>query len=378
MIESLFFASFRDVYDALNSAPLRATREYLCKFLRERGYVVSGLSTRAELVDKVASLTLGHEDLDALMVQIDTTSRKDRTRSFVVGSKLNVSDLQNSVEKLKQARAGYNEQLTLVAKKGSPPYVLVEYLDLDFSRTSMRQKKFKDGKIEFFSEKDNLRVRYNASERLEIVTGELMDQLALISKENNKREDISLAGFDKASRTLFFKKLINSVKGYTFMDVMKVSVTAELDSSDDDADDADLDSVALHEKSSIEKELKSLLKRAAFEGQQLLSDEGLQDFIGSDFFFYRIVWLSEKQNGSRVEFEALFDNPAKGTGFTYGVKSVYRLKKGTKKPVHCKSPSRPTSSEEAEHLADLEAAARTALEETRESLSVAAGDSDED
>ncbi len=378
MIESLFFASFRDVYDALNSAPLRATREYLCKFLRERGYVVSGLSTRAELVDKVASLTLGHEDLDALMVQIDTTSRKDRTRSFVVGSKLNVSDLQNSVEKLKQARAGYNEQLTLVAKKGSAPYVLVEYLDLDFSRTSMRQKKFKDGKIEFFSEKDNLRVRYNASERLEIVTGELMDQLALISKENNKREDIRLAGFDKASRTLFFKKLINSVKGYTFMDVMKVSVTAELDSSDDDADDADLDSVALHEKSSIEKELKSLLKRAAFEGQQLLSDEGLQDFIGSDFFFYRIVWLSEKQNGSRVEFEALFDNPAKGTGFTYGVKSVYRLKKGTKKPVHCKSPSRPTPSEEAEHLADLEAAARTALEETRESLSVAAGDGDED
>lgn len=378
MIESLFFASYRDVYDALNSAPLRATREFLCKFLRERGHVVSGQCSRADLVDRISSLTLSHDDLDVLMIQIDTISRKDRTRSFAIESKLDIDQLKASLDALKKTRTGYNENLTLVAAKGAAPYISVEYLDIDFSKTSMRQKKFKDGKIEIFSEKDNLRVRYNASERLEAITTGLMDQLAIASKNENKREEIKLSGLDKASRTLFFKTLINSVQGYTFMDVMKVSVSAELASGEDDDDDTDLDSVALHEKSTIEHELKSLLKRAAFEGQQLLSDESLAEFIGSDFFFYRVVWLAEKQGGNRVEFEALFDNPAKGTGFTYGVKSVYRLKKGTKKPVYCKGSARPTPIEEAEHLADLEAAARVALEATRKAAEEGGGDDNED
>ncbi|ASL73409.1 hypothetical protein G7939_17795 [Ralstonia solanacearum] len=383
MIDSLFFASYRDVYDALNSAPLRATREFLCKFLRERGYVVSGLSNRAELVDRISSLTLSHQDLDVLMIQIDTTSRKEKTRSFTLDTNVDVSQLKLALEQVKKARSGYNEHLVLVAKKGSPPYVTVDYLDLDYSKTSMRQKKFKDGKIEFFTEKGNLRVRYSASDRLEAVTSDLMEQLRQITKTEPKRDQIELTGLDKASRTLFFKTLINAVKGYQFMDVMKVSVSAELESDSDksDDDDVDLDSSVAEEKTAIETELKSLFRRAAFEGQQLLVDDSLDNFIGSDFFFYRVVWLSEKKGGNRVEFEALFENPAKGTGFTYGVKSVYRLKKGTKKPVHCKGAARPTAAEEAEHLADLEAASRTALDLTHQTIAqpepVEVGEGDE-
>jgi hypothetical protein len=381
MIDSLFFASYRDVYDALNSAPLRATREFLSKFLRERGYVVSGLSSRAELVDRISSLTLSHQDLDVLMLQIDTTSRKDKTRSFTLDTKVDVGQLKLALDEVKKARSGYNEHLTLVAKKGAAPYVAVDYLDLDYSKTSMRQKKFKDGKIEFFTEKGNLRVRYSASTRLEAVTTDLMEQLRVITKTQPKRDQIELKGLDKASRTLFFKTLINAVKGYQFMDVMKVSVSAELDLGDedgDDEDDLDARAEAAEEKKAIETELKSLLRRAAFEGQQLLVDDSLEKFVGSDFFFYRVVWLSEKQGGNRVEFEALFENPAKGTGFTYGVKSVYRLKKGTKKPVHCKGSVRPTAAEEAEHLGDLEAASRAALDITHQAIGKSqAGGNDE-
>ncbi|SAK48684.1 hypothetical protein AWB80_01254 [Caballeronia pedi] len=381
MIDSLFFASYRDVYDALNSAPLRATREFLSKFLRERGYVVSGLSSRAELVDRVSSLTLSHQDLDVLMLQIDTTSRKDKTRSFTLDTQVDVGQLKLALDEVRKTRSGYNEQLTLVAKKGAAPYVTVDYLDLDYSKTSMRQKKFKDGKIEFFTEKGSLRVRYSASTRLEAVTTDLMEKLRVLTKTQPNRDQIELKGLDKASRTLFFKTLINAVKGYQFMDVMKVSVSAELDLSDadgDDEDDLDARVEAAQERKAIETELRSLLKRAAFEGQQLLVDDSLENFVGSDFFFYRVVWLSEKQGGNRVEFEALFDNPAKGTGFTYGVKSVYRLKKGTKKPVHCKGSVRPTAAEEAEHLADLEAASRAALDRTRQAIAKAQGGGDDE
>jgi hypothetical protein len=68
---STFYATYRDIRDALLSSKQRISREFLFDFLSSRGVFIAGNSTREELIETLASLTHAYSDFEEIYNQLE-------------------------------------------------------------------------------------------------------------------------------------------------------------------------------------------------------------------------------------------------------------------------------------------------------------------
>jgi hypothetical protein len=339
---STFYATYRDIRDALISSKQRISKEFLFDFLSCRGVLVSGSSSREELIETLASLTHGYSDFEEIYNQLEVVPRPERTTSRAIETTIDNSKLQAAVEAIRLARCNHNEAINLIVDVGNATKIKVEYTELDHGKTLLRQRRAKEAEIEVYKVDKQIRLRYPANERLENIVDSLIESIQKDEKDPIKQEIVDLSSFDKEQRTHFFKSLITSLNGFDFTDVIKVAVDNEINAvkfskdtdyseedsedeqttSDDIANDAEL-------RAEMAAEVTSFLKSAALDGTGVLHSKELIQFLDSGFFISHVIWQSTKieKNGFKVEIEAMLENPSKGTGFRYSVKGYYPCKK---------------------------------------------------
>lgn len=339
---STFYATYRDIRDALLSSKQRISKEFLLDFLSCRGVLISGSSSREDLIETLASLTHGYSDFEEIYNQLEVVPRPERTTSRAIETSVDSTKLQAAVEAIRTARRDHHEAINLVVAEGGATKIKVEYTELDHGKTLLRQRRAKEAEVEVYKVGKQIRLRYPANERLENIVDSLIESIQKNEKDPIKQEVVDLSSFDKERRTLFFKSLITSLSGYEFADVIKVAVDNEIDAvefseetdfSEEDSEDeqtASEDTADVAElRAEVAAGVKSFLKSAALDGTGVLHSKELQQFLESGFFISRVIWQSTQnaKNGFKVEIEAMLENPSKGTGFRYSVKGYYPCKK---------------------------------------------------
>lgn len=338
---STFYATYRDIRDALLSSKQRISKEFLFDFLSCRGVLISGSSSREELIETLASLTHGYSDFEEIYNQLEVVPRPERTTSRAIETSVDSTKLQAAVEAIRAARRDHHEAINLIVAEGGATKIKVEYTELDHGKTLLRQRRAKEAEVEVYKVGEQIRLRYPANERLENIVDLLIESIQKNEKDPIKQEVVDLSSFDKEHRTLFFKSLITNLSGYEFSDVIKVAVDNEIDAVEfsneadfsDDADDEQTESDDAADVAELRAEVaagvKSFLKSAALDGTGVLHSKELKQFLESGFFISRVVWQSTQnaKNGFKVEIEAMLENPSKGTGFRYSVKGYYPCKK---------------------------------------------------
>lgn len=338
---STFYATYRDIRDALLSSKQRISKEFLFDFLSCRGVLISGSSSREELIETLASLTHGYSDFEEIYNQLEVVPRPERTTSRAIETSVDSTKLQAAVETIRAARRDHHEAINLIVAEGGATKIKVEYTELDHGKTLLRQRRAKEAEVEIYKVGEQIRLRYPANERLENIVDSLIESIQKNEKDPIKQEVVDLSSFDKEHRTLFFKSLITNLSGYEFSDVIKVAVDNEIDAVEfsneadfsDDADDEQTESDDAADVAELRAEVaagvKSFLKSAALDGTGVLHSKELKQFLESGFFISRVVWQSTQnaKNGFKVEIEAMLENPSKGTGFRYSVKGYYPCKK---------------------------------------------------
>jgi hypothetical protein len=340
---STFYATYRDIRDALLSSKLRVSKEFLFDFLGCRGVLISGGASRVELIETVASLTHGYSDFEEIYLQLEVPARPERTTSRVLKTGVDATKLQQAVRAIRSVRQDHHEAINVVVSEGGEVKVKVEYTELDHGKTLLRQRRAKEAVVEVYKVGAEVRLRYPANERLEAIVDSLVETLQTAESKPIEQSIIDLSSFGKEHRTLFFKSLLAGLEGYEFSDVIKVAVDNEIvevafngeDDGNYDEDDGgreiedEGDTAGAELRAEVEAEVKSFLKSAALDGTGVLHSKELQQFLDSGFFISRVVWQATQKikNGNKVEIEAMLEHPSKGTGFRYSVKGYYPCKK---------------------------------------------------
>lgn len=340
---STFYATYRDIRDALLSSKLRVSKEFLFDFLSCRGVLISGSATREELIETVASLTHGYRDFEEIYTQLEVVPRPERTTYRVLKTPINTTKLQSAVQAIRGIRQDHHEAINVIVVEGGATKIKVEYTELDHGKTLLRQRRAREAEIEVYKVGQEIRLRYPANERLEEIVNSLIESMQKDEKAPIKQEIIDLSAFDKEHRTLFFKSLLSNLDGYEFSDVIKVAVDNEIDHIEFSEEGGDMSEPELDDDQASEEEgsdaaeiraevaagVKSFLKSAALDGTGVLHSKELQQFLESGFFISRVIWQATQKikNGHKIEIEAMLENPSKGTGFRYSVKGYYPCKK---------------------------------------------------
>jgi len=384
-VRPIYYASYRDIYDALISSRLRVSTDFMHEFLRARGIVLSNQASREELVDAIATYAYESADLDELCDQLEVHSKADRVTHVALSKPITPDVVKAALHAVNTAREGRREIVDFKRGEGGRLEVSVDYYELDEGRTLLRQQRPKHGKIEFMSTASGMRVRYPGAERVSEVAMALLQQIDG-AVPDIKRRTIDLGAFSKLQRTRFFQLLIQKLEGYKQSDVRKVNVNQEIyepvfasdeeehEGSADDGDDDEAEEPTTPGKREVEKEVKSFLKRATLDGSGILHASELRRFLESGFFISRIVWeaqpRSRKDGKPKAELEALLERPAEGLGFKYTVRGVYSRRRDKR---FATTKRKPKDTEREELLDTLEVAAQAAYADVVAEIAEAAG-----
>lgn len=382
-VRPLFYASYKDVYDALYSAKQRVDADFMHDFLRRRGIILSARASRHELVDAIASYAYEAGDLDEICDQLEVASRGDRVSHATLSAVVDADIISQAVEAVKQQRSG-GEVLQFQRTTEGRLELNVDYYEIDPGKTLLRQQRPRQAKIEFMNVGGAMRVRFPGSERVSDIASLLLDEISRRTPQL-QRGSIDLAGFGRLERTEFFQLLIQKLPGMRAVDVKKVNVDrdtriTEFSSSDDiggfDSDDEERSGDVAAEDASqareVSEEVKNYLNKCSLSGSGILRARLLKRFLASEFFISRIVWEAQPRASRselpKAEIEALLEDPAEGLGFRYMVRNVYPRKRNGTFNV---TKRRPTDVERERLLDLVELAAQEAYRQIAARLAAA-------
>jgi hypothetical protein len=326
---SLYFATDKDLFDLMTSAKKRISIDVILELTRDRGIFLSQENSREDLVNYVCLLPHDYHDLQLLLEQTESPSRKEKTTFATIDENVSMEKLRTAIREVEQERAERCGEVYISSVQDDGHFELeVGYTNVDYGKTRLRQKLFREAKIEFELEENNATIRFPDNDKSREIIDAVVAKLSQSTNESLIPRKIDLSMLTSAQhRTLFFTEMIKCIDGYSLADVTKVDVdrrlTPGLLSSDlDNEDDSD-------EYTTVESdEMLGIVQRALLQGEGLLQSPEYQSLRDRGFYICNIVWLAQQStpSGSRVEFSASLSDPETGTGFRYAVRGIYRRK----------------------------------------------------
>jgi hypothetical protein len=338
-LRPIFFADYRDVYDALYSAKVKISTQFLLEFLRKRGFIFSPSTSRTTLIEVVASYAYESDELDEICDHLEVHSRPERRSSLTLNQNYSYQEIQQAFDAVKEGRSVKHEALDISNVKDGRVSIKANYYEMDEGRTALRQMRPKEGSVEVLKIGDKTRLRFPGNEHMHEIATEVIEQFRIQHTDKPlEMTEIDLGTFDKLKRTEFFQKLISGIDGYKRVDVKKVSVDSEINvvqfdaESDETGEEDDVEGEEKSaEQSKVEEEIKTYLRRVSLDGNSVIDTKELKNFLSSGFFISRIVWdiAPRKRNSGKpkAELEAVLEDPKNGTGFRYAVRGIYPYKK---------------------------------------------------
>jgi hypothetical protein len=321
MNKPIFYATEKDIFDALSSKKKRVTKEILFDLCLSKGILVSKEEERDDLIEYISMLPYDFVDLSAILDLIRSTTRSERKASIDVTAELSNKEINKVVNGIKKDREKYGETFKVVSESNKKAVIQIEYPVIDFGMTPLRQRYEKVDFIEILKEDGLTKFRHPANDKMEEIAKVLIDKFKKNNENEIKEEIISLQSIrSPETRISFFILLIRNIDNFDLNDVSRIQVS-KLKEELNHEEDSDSEEIA-----DSEDEMIGLVKKAAFDGIGLLNSEEYQNLKAKGFFISSIVWTSIERNGNgdKFQFEALFENGESCTDFVYNVKGYYK------------------------------------------------------
>lgn len=328
---TICYPTYRDVRDALLSSSQKPSTDYLLVFLADRGIFISNDLSRDEIVEEISMRKLSFNDFEELLDLIEVQSRNEKIEFKSIKNSsldLNAIKINELANKLQEKRENNGEIISVDTDSTGKISINVNYIEFDYGKTPLRQRREKEAKIEIIKENGSNKFRYPSNERMRDVVGNLLHLIEDESEEDIQVKEIDLSNFSREKRTLFFRELMRSLDGYKFEDVIKVGLENKANDIGFTETESNEVSEELEEieKEAIEADAKSFLKKASLDGEGLLHSEELRSFLSSGFYFSRVVWIV-KNTKEKVALEALMENPIEGKNYKYSVRGIFPMKR---------------------------------------------------
>jgi hypothetical protein len=317
----------KEVYDLLMGSKKAITQRVLLDFAASRGIFYSPRNDRDQLIDVISVLPLTFSELQHFIGHREGAGRGDKTTSITLGAELTIEDMKEACKMYAQERDA-DEKATQRQEGVNRCVLSVEYIDLDFSKTTLLQRKFKEAEIELVVAENETMIRMPATEKGRKIVNELIEHLETVKKVKIQERTIDLSRFSSAMKTQFFTQLSSSLEGYKHYDVSHVNIEREIvtesqsltgvDEGDDEIQ------VVEDETAEIKETMISAVHQAALRGQSLLYTPEYQALLNKGFYLSSIVWQSTRLDPPQdlYEFDAGFEDPKAGIGLKYNVRGM--------------------------------------------------------
>lgn len=334
---SLYYASDKNIYDALNQS--KVDSETIQGMFRRRNIVCSKLTKREDLAQFFSRLThdlIDHQDLSE---KLGIVPRRERiTAVDLLGNAPGDVAIQHAVEQLK-AKLTKQGDVVQVHIDGATTTLVIKYSVIDYKKSEFSQLQHRNGFIEMIQENGRLVVRSTKSDYMDDIRDELIREIEAETDHELTRDEISLYHHTTPLvRSKFFYDLISELPGYSRRDVTEVFVYKPRPIKSEDSTD--------------ENEGDPHIEKIFLRGVGVSRSELLKDLTQEkSYYIAKIGWLSVERmgTGASYELEATFADPKECTGFSYILKGVYDLAEDGKMATKKRTPNR----EEIDRMARL-------------------------
>jgi hypothetical protein len=319
--KSVFYPTEMDLYDALYSNTQKVTLNYLLELARDRGIVLSPEEDREYLTRYISLLNYDYFEFKGVSNQVARSSHNDKISSEVIKEHVSTENITEAFKILKQYRSQKQEKYQMTQVDQNTVRIGIKYDEIDHSKTKLIQKIANEASVDIITNETNVKLRYTASSRAVEVKDSIVECFEKIKEKKINPIVITFEGIsDTNLRTRFFTELISDIKGYNLENVSKLKLSSR-------------DSLSIEEQEEIEDledEIVSFIRKVSYDGNHLLNSPEYKQLEKIGYFITCIRWIliERGKNPNKVEIEALFDHPEKGTGYKYSIRGIYRAKDG--------------------------------------------------
>jgi len=316
----LYCATDKEIYDALASTPLHFSGSTLLGLAKKRGIFYSPLADRMQLCSDISLLIFGFNEVAHIEAEFEKSARTEKKTFTNLKSVLTLEEFRTIADQY-QSEAEKEGDTVSCHNVGTTQFgVNVDYEEVDFSKTRLRQRQRRKASIEFRVKDGETMISYPANEKVRNIVQGLIERAKQEKKEQISIEEVDLSWITNVDlRTKFFQELIRKVPGFTLDDVTHVQV----DLGDPTIDEADILEDSEDEKKAVEEEITGVVKDIALHGKSLHLSEEYKRLKEKGFFLTSIHWAARRNvlPHEIVQFDAGFDDPAAGVGYRYGVRT---------------------------------------------------------
>ncbi len=324
----LYCATDKEIFDALASSGQHFSEATLLDMARKRGIFYSPQSDRMQLCSEISLLGFGFHGVSQIQGEFEKSAKTEKKTFKTLDLVLTTADFKSLAAEYKAEAEEVGEAVTSQTVGTTGFAINVKYVEVDFSKTRLRQRQKREAAIDFETGDGQTIITYPFNDKVTQIVEGLIDRAKALKKASIQVDEVDLSWITSFElRTKFFQELIKRVPGFTLEDVTRVQVDygtplgAEQDLlADGDAPTAD------------ELEVAGAVKDIALNGTSLHVSSEYKRLREKGFFLTSIRWSGRRIAWPHeiIEFEAGFDEPAVGVGYRYGVRTrTVRLESGS-------------------------------------------------
>lgn len=305
-LDSRIYFTEKDIFDALMSSKRSMTIPLIIDLARDRGILLSPEDSRDDLIKYLSSLVYDYYDLNVLIDHITPSHKKEKSKVTKIDSKIEVNNIKTISKEI--ASEDLTIQVNLDPKNPKKTTLKVEYDEIDFSKTRLRQKVRKESVIEITEEEAGTTISKPSNDRVDQIMQKLLEGIEKKSSSKLNEKKINLYGLQYQKKIEYFSTLIKSIEGCKLSDVVKVSVNHEEDNPE------------------AEEDVYNIIN-ASFKGNGLLSTPEYQKLKNNGYYITSIIWRAQesKKNGDIIEFESTLSSSKECEEVSFSAKGAYRF-----------------------------------------------------
>jgi len=305
-LESRIYFTEKDIYDALMSSKRKMSMSLLTELARDRGILISSDDTREDIIKYLSSLVYDYYDLKVLIDHITPAHKKEKAKVTQVNGKIDGTTLKSVTKEINDNNVTI--QTTIDSKDQNTTILQIEYDEIDFSKTRLRQKVRKESTIEVTVKDGLTTISKPSNDKTDEIMKKILDGIEKKTATPLIEKKINLFELKHEDKIGYFTKLINAIEDCKLKDVVKVSVNHE-------------------DKPEAEDDAVQVITNASFKGKGLLSTQEYQNLKKEGYYITSIIWTSDeiKKNGDIIEFEASISSSKDCEELSFAAKGAYRF-----------------------------------------------------
>ncbi|HIP49654.1 MAG TPA: hypothetical protein EYG92_11910 [Lutibacter sp.] len=323
--ESRIYFTEKDIYDALMSSKRTMTISLLLDLARDKGILLSSEDSREDIIKYLSSLVYDYYDLNVLIDHVTPSHKKEKSKVTKINTEIDISQLKTISKDINDG----NTTIQVTSDPDNPDKAVleIEYDELDFSKTRLRQKIRRKSTIEITKDNGTSIISKPSNDKVDDIMQSILSGIEQKTDNRISEDKINLYGWSHQEKIEYFTNLIKSIDNCKLLDVVKVSVNHE-------------------DNPEAEEDVLNMITNASFKGKGLLATPEYQKLKEDGYSITSIVWKSEelKKNGDHIEFEAGLSLTKKSEEVVFSAKGAYRF---VEKDKHTTT-RRPLTREESE------------------------------